>query len=492
MIRVINHSLDSNSNFIVDFENSLDPVRIKVTGNAEINHLPHLTITNNIHDVQYSIYFESIVFNCELLDQHSFYKATSIQFDDCLIDEFKIDQTIPINSLSFSYCFIENFEVRNVEMEELRFHNTFIRAARIENGSNKSVIMSLDIRYNYENSIDLFPKFNKELKKFDANNKFTSFFYITQSLEYERLYFGNHSNYMPENSFADLIAFDVIVERPFLNEKEERTYILNVPSFKSLSFKGMYANLTVKSIKVNRISFAFFKSVNASLSYISPIGNDSEILIKTTEFANCKFWKVDLKEFRNFKCYESNFQDSKFSLVSCPDKIISGFKLDEIYTQIPTDDEEHEYYRQFYLIYSSGQDFDNALTAKSKQLNSYFQTHKNHLSFEKKIIFHLSKWSNEFGTNWMRALAIWIILLPSIIYIAYLASLGIYLKLGHPIGWNFVSSFFEFINPTHSMPFLMEKSQFGNWTIPIDFLCRIVIGFGIYQFITAFRRYGKS
>lgn len=49
--------------------------------------------------------------------------------------------------------------------------------------------------------------------------------------------------------------------------------------------------------------------------------------------------------------------------------------------------------------------------------------------------------------------------------------------------------FIEFINPAHKVNFLYE--YLGSWSIFIDYFSRIFIGFGIYQLIQSFRKYGR-
>ena len=56
--------------------------------------------------------------------------------------------------------------------------------------------------------------------------------------------------------------------------------------------------------------------------------------------------------------------------------------------------------------------------------------------------------------------------------------------------WGTVAShFIEFINPTHKASFLID--YIGSWSIFIDYFSRIIIGFGIYQLIQSFRKYGR-
>jgi hypothetical protein len=52
--------------------------------------------------------------------------------------------------------------------------------------------------------------------------------------------------------------------------------------------------------------------------------------------------------------------------------------------------------------------------------------------------------------------------------------------------------FFSFINPTHSIDFYKQVKDPPALARAIDLLGRIFTGYGIYQFVAAFRRHGRK
>ena len=58
---------------------------------------------------------------------------------------------------------------------------------------------------------------------------------------------------------------------------------------------------------------------------------------------------------------------------------------------------------------------------------------------------------------------------------------------------DFAGYYFTFLDPTHKIDFLKDKGvTLSGWSSLVDFLGRIVVGYGIYQFISAFRKHGKK
>ncbi len=107
------------------------------------------------------------------------------------------------------------------------------------------------------------------------------------------------------------------------------------------------------------------------------------------------------------------------------------------------------------------------------------------------ISFRLNHYSNLHGENWGRALA-FTLLLPMYLYITYLLSLGKVFSIKNSIDWNIIGYFFTFLDPTHKIDFWVESQNLNGWARFIDFLSRIVVSYGIYQLIVAFRKHGKK
>ena len=123
-------------------------------------------------------------------------------------------------------------------------------------------------------------------------------------------------------------------------------------------------------------------------------------------------------------------------------------------------------------------------------------------------MFSLNKWSNNFRRSYSRGV-IFTLFSGLFFYILYLIAMDGNLRLCFDdcntldsliYAWDkYAYQFAEFLNPVHKVDFLkedlspLEKSPtlkfFGSIA---DFAGRIFVGFGIYQTIQAFRKYGKS
>lgn len=60
------------------------------------------------------------------------------------------------------------------------------------------------------------------------------------------------------------------------------------------------------------------------------------------------------------------------------------------------------------------------------------------------------------------------------------------------IDWNLIGYYFSFLDITHRIDFLVDKAELSGLSVTIDYLNKILIGFLIYQFIAAFRKYRKK
>lgn len=498
MYKEIKVNFNNNSSFRVDFKNSKIPVAIIFRSGSEINFISRLNIINNSNNVDYIIHFKHIIFNIDLDILYSFGPSNAVEFTDCIFRDVDIEHSFgqKIVSIKFNYCFIKKLNVTRVDLNEISFNDSFAERVWFEHFLNQSKITTISFYYNYLDVDNDNNNFRKKLENHFNDKRFISEIEISPNMEISNFLFGNYQKYNFQNYIQDkydiAIEFELNISRSHLKGINENIYILNKNNIKSLRLSGIFNSLFVNNISVNTIIFDYFKNSNATFSYINLYGNNSFIRFNNSEFSNCKFWKFDLDKFEMLQALSSNLEEAKFSLVPVPDRIISNIKLDQNLKQIYLYNEEHEYYRQLYQIYSSSNDIDNALIAKSKQLNSYYHANKKTFSCEKYLIFLLSKYSNEFGRNWKLALWLWIIVLPLVCYLLLLLSIGRLFCINCNVDYNLIGQFFQFILPTHSTDFLGSGINLNGCSYFFDFLGRIISGFGIYQFITAFRRYGKS
>lgn len=112
------------------------------------------------------------------------------------------------------------------------------------------------------------------------------------------------------------------------------------------------------------------------------------------------------------------------------------------------------------------------------------------------ILLFFNKISNDFGTNWVQGVCFTIIM-AGITFIVMAAVSGYTISLSENALQNSFISFLKIINILDLKPFddKNKDSLFGNMnslTLLFLFIGRIFIGYGYYQTIQAFRKYGKS
>jgi len=109
--------------------------------------------------------------------------------------------------------------------------------------------------------------------------------------------------------------------------------------------------------------------------------------------------------------------------------------------------------------------------------------------------------SNEYNLNPIKAF-LFIIITSITFFSFYLISLDRYCHIvecyetpyrSYIGSGRIIGDYFNFINPVHKVDFIEKSSQstLGGFSIAIDSISRIIIGYGYYQLIQAFRKFSK-
>lgn len=114
------------------------------------------------------------------------------------------------------------------------------------------------------------------------------------------------------------------------------------------------------------------------------------------------------------------------------------------------------------------------------------------------VTLKIHKNSNNFGTSWRTSL--WWVLLGSLpLYLAYAWTIGYvptwpWRENAMFYGWEISSFFIEFLFPIHKADFIPEAVDLkpNSFSRILESLGRLLNGYIIYQFIAAFRKYGKK
>jgi|GEM_PF-3852398 len=316
-------------------------------------------------------------------------------------------------------------------------------------------------------------------------------------------------------SVAKLVAHDITVSR------ESNFSKASIPNV-NLSHSLFHSHLTLDSCnfyETNLRNCNFSGSIYANLGefgrylYLNGSKVGGKFVAPTLnvnssrclgEFSGCVFENdvyLDYSSFDRFVCVRSKFKEA-FSLNSV--KIRSVDFVGTLFFQagdfsntkfLESNKESFQIIKSQLLL---SENKAEALYYLSKELTEYEKIlSKKKLSAEKILLF-LNRISNNHGTDWLRGLC-FTGCISILLYTFYLLLLP---SRFFEWGWNGWDSFwqvsnnvmiyyFEFIAIFRDFTFIEGGNP--NWlSYIIDFFSRIAIGYGIYQTVQAFRKFGKS
>lgn len=125
--------------------------------------------------------------------------------------------------------------------------------------------------------------------------------------------------------------------------------------------------------------------------------------------------------------------------------------------------------------------YRDLLGRKEKSLHEFFDW----------LNLWLNDWSSIYGTSYLRAF-LFTILIGLLFFNLSLISTDLFAFSFNPIEWEIAEGakyFVQFLIPTHKFDYLGNKVDTGTAFYILDFVGRLLVGYGIYQFIQAFRKY---
>lgn len=134
---------------------------------------------------------------------------------------------------------------------------------------------------------------------------------------------------------------------------------------------------------------------------------------------------------------------------------------------------------------------------KGEDDRTYKQEKRNYIwkkCFDR-IMLWLNKYSNEYGTSYGKALRFITVVGIPLFYLSSIFSSRFEFIPCFDLSTFFfgIGYFIQFLNPAHSFDYLGELDNLSNGFFMLfhvfDFLGRLVVGYGIYQFVQAFRKY---
>ncbi len=274
------------------------------------------------------------------------------------------------------------------------------------------------------------------------------------------------------------------------------------------AYRKMYDSIPIiKDLIISRYSN------NSSYYHFSELDLENLSFVNFTNLGNITISDVKLSKNLTFE----NSDLGKTTFINCDfseqEMIFDSSKINEIGlagTNLPKPanikvsgrSEAHQKKDALGQLKKVYQNLGDAVTARdyqSEELNTHLETSNPPLG--ERITLFFNKHSNNHGQRMGQAL---LLLLGStlLFYILYCRSLGFVFDLttgSFDVFWKNASYYFEFLSPFRKSNFIPEAllgaenvKEVPNMAIVIDSLSKIVNAYLLYQFIAAFRKFGKS
>ncbi|MBK9632888.1 MAG: hypothetical protein IPO62_17840 [Saprospiraceae bacterium] len=463
----------------------------------------------------------------------------TLAFSDCRFHKILIENTESINfkaiSIQFISCFITEIQVNSIETENISIHfNNSILSGTIKSHKistvslNNSIIRNglfllnqkaINISYTEEN---IFPiKWKRLLKSINVENATDVFtarqaYYIYDS---KKISFSTREAKDKKAGFykSDFNRTGDYKIGYYLSKAQKSSFNLNLAifysqsveesetkvidsNFYSLSITGyLNGNLHIENTKIENWfirNFSGEKEVNFfNISPLKLASNESKFEIHKCNLDNSWFDNIDFSEYKTVSFYKIKFGKTTFTSCNFPTDYTSFEKFQTLENVLYPENKSDNYYKNQYELFlqlkmsleASGNFYESQ---KLKAIsNDALKKIKQISNWDKAILLINSK-SNHHGLSIKRPLLYFFGFSISF-YILYLLSLGRIFNY-NDIDYTLLGYYFSFIDLTHRPDFLVTKEEFNFFSLTLDFVNKIIIGFFIYQFFSAFRKYGKT
>lgn len=313
-------------------------------------------------------------------------------------------------------------------------------------------------------------------------------FYKDMSVNVSKIKYLNLSN----NNFNQIFQFNSYTD----STKDSDLLLVRISGISqgNMVLQRAYLDLDISDINFGSI---FFKDVNIRFLVLSEFHNKGSVfftnilsgrylVIQDSIVGNLDFINSDINIFKEIVIADSRLKG--ICLNKYPDEILSSSLDPTIGYGIKDNSTKKENLKSIYTqlkeVAKTNGDFDNANKFKSLE-------HKQLLKIKKispdSILLFLNWISNNNGQSWLRGV-LFTIIVSVLFCVLYFVTLN--------IKCHQYPNYEEIILYITSYPKLeleQFRSQNNKWSISlVIWLARIFISYGIYQTITAFRKYGKG
>lgn len=438
------------------------------------------------------------------------FKDISFNFFQCYIERLEIENIITLNSsFLFSACIISG-RVASENIQYITLSNCLLSSSFLVLNAKK-----VHISYTEENVfllswLKLFRALNTTFEKFASN----PMQYHISNCEYITYYMSEYDD-LTEGVYRDLYSQNIEDKIRYRLKKEEKEYLkitlsidytvenehqltkVSKAKLSSLSLKGTCTGkITIENSRIDNLyirDFSVLKDCN--LYNIKPFrenATNKKIEIHQCNLDDVWFDNVSFDSYADISLYRNNYNRAKITSCQFPIKLEGFDKFKTVENIHYPDKKDDNYYRiryetflQLKNILEESDGFYEAQKLRTVSLQALQQVEA--LSFWDKMILKINNLSNRHGISIARPLG-WFMLISIVLYILYLVTLG---KIFIPtsIDWKLFGYYFSFLDVTHNLDFLVDKKELTGLSIIIDYINKVVVGFLLFQFVAAFRKY---
>lgn len=417
------------------------------------------------------------------------FKDISIAFFSCIIDDLKVENITAKNISIGFYGSVISGVIRNENITGVELNNCLLKNSIFIIG-----VQSAIVKFTKEN-IQLYRW--KKLFRHHRINSYADllekqFYYISESKKV-----GVSSNY---KSTLKNNRFKVNLSISYYGEGTDIETTIADIQLASVSLSGnSKGRISVENTKIGSwYIYDFIPTGQVSFYNIEPSAvaeKDIKIGIHRCNLDNVSFDNVSFDKYSIISFYRTKFSKATFTSCNFPDNYAQFSRFTPIenvhYPQQVPPNYDKDQYEIFLQLKKALEDTGNAYEA----LKLHSVSHEALLKIKTitpwdRFILRVNSLSNNHGLSIKRPF-VGLLVFSIVFYILYLWSLDrIFTQASFDP--QLIGYYFSFLDITHRSDFLVKPEAFTGWSLALDYVNKVIVGFFIFQFIAAFRKYGKK
>ncbi|MFL9483969.1 hypothetical protein ACI6Q2_14415 [Chitinophagaceae bacterium LWZ2-11] len=441
--------------------------------------------------------------------------TTIISFSDCMFQNLTIENNEEINfeniSVTFFNCIIFRLEVKTITSKNISigFHKSVV-SGQIENGNLSRIDFNNCL---IPNSVFLksVPKVHithtKENIKLDHWESLFKQFRVQgdNAITAPHRYFISAAKHIHCSSNYDLspetYKFKTHLTLTYDHPDDHIETAITGFSLQSLSISGKPSGkLSIENTKIDSwFIYNFYPKGDVSFYNITPVAElsneDAKIGIHRCNLDKVWFDNVSFDKYPIISFYRTKFSKAIFTSCDFPDSYARFSKFMEIENvhypdKIPANYDKAQY-EIFLQLKKALEDTGNYYESQKLQAIAHDALKRiKGISWWDKSILCINGLSNDHGLSIKRPF-IGFLVSSILLYVLYLMSIHRIFN-SNEFDFSLIGYYFSFVDITHRTDFLVKENYFTVWSLSVDYFTKIIVGFFVFQFIAAFRKYGKK